>query len=78
MNLFSTHKIAEILDMNIQVVYYRISMLKIQPITVDSGIKLYSWDDLLKISCYLKESIMFYPLKTTETFCIYESKINKI
>lgn len=57
-------------------VYNKISKLGITRSAKDRLINLYTEEQLHKIRCSFTENIKYYPLKTTETFYIYESRLN--
>lgn len=59
-----------------QSVYNKISKLGITRLAKDGLINLYTEEQLEKIRYSFTENIKYYPLKTTETFYIYESRLN--
>jgi hypothetical protein len=78
MNLKSTTQIANELGIEIHAVSKRFSYLNIKCIKRVGNTHMYS---KAQINSIMKKGesflIKYYPLKTTETFYIYESKINK-
>ena len=69
--LYTVKELAIKLDLSIKGVYQRIYTNKILPFTKKGTSNLYSFDKFKKPGF-----IKYYPLKTTETFYIYESKLN--
>lgn len=79
MGLHTTQKIADFLGVDIRKVYNTISETKMMRYSCINGINYFTDLQLnaLKDIIWKREiEIVYYPLKTTETFYIYESKIN--
>lgn len=77
--MYTVIEISEYLDKSVSQIYNTVHQLKIQPDKCIKRINHYNTENLFKIKEWLAripENIKYYPLKTTETFYIYESKIN--
>lgn len=72
---YKTKEIAEILGISLDSVHGRCSRQKINPVKVIKGIHYYT---LTQFNRKVETVVVYYPLKTTETFYIYESKLNTI
>ena len=71
MHLYLSYEMAKILKIELSTFYKRCCSEKIRPIKTEKNINFYI------IGQFEKETQKFYPLKTIETFYIYESKLNK-
>lgn len=81
-NLYSVNQIAAITGYSISTVYEKIKSLQIAPKITIQRINYYD-DEAFKLICVALETAQkeksftkYYPMKTTETFYIYESKMN--
>lgn len=81
-NIYSVNQIANITGFSISTIYDKIARLKLAPEITKQRVHYYdeeSFNILLKAlehSPKEKSFTKFYPMKTTETFHIYESKMN--
>lgn len=82
---YSVVKIAEQLGTTASAIYQNISKLQLKKEITLNRKGYYSLESLLYIKNYrdshskkIEIEIRYYPLKTTEQFYIYESKMNKI
>ncbi|HAT76244.1 MAG TPA: hypothetical protein DCS19_05220 [Flavobacterium sp.] len=78
---FTKKQMSDITGYSIAAINYKISLLDIKPNRVFKGISYYSDADFKKISVALevqKKAPIYYPIKTTEIFYIYESKMNNL
>jgi len=71
--LYSTEQIAEILKKPTSTIYSQIQRQGIKYVKRIKNTKYYA---LVQFQRKKEAVIMYYPLKTTETFYIYQSKIN--
>jgi len=71
--LYSTEEIAELLKKPTSTVYSQIARQGIKYVKRVKNTKYYA---LVQFQRSKEAVIMYYPLKTTETFHIYESKLN--
>ena len=70
MQIYSSHEMAKILNIELNTFYKKCSILKIKPIKTEKNINFYIMRQ------FEKQIIKFYPVKMIETFYIYESKLN--
>lgn len=82
-NLYSVNQIAAITGFSLSTVYEKIKSLQIAPEITMQRINFYD-DEAFKLICVALETTpkeksftKYYPMKTTETFYIYESKLNQ-
>jgi predicted DNA-binding protein YlxM (UPF0122 family) len=77
--LYNQNEIAFMLNINKETVYNQIKKLGIKPVRIKHRFKMYAPEDIDKIknNVWKREVIKYYPMKTTEIFHIYESKMNK-
>lgn len=73
--LYSTEQIAEILKKPTSTIYSQIQRQCIKSVKRIKTTKYYA---LVQFQRKKEAVVMYYPLKTTETFYIYESKINNM
>lgn len=73
--LYSTEQIAKILKKPTSTIYSQIQRQCIKSVKRVINTKYYA---LVQFQRRKEAVIMYYPLKTTETFYIYESKLNTI
>lgn len=81
--MYTVIEISEHTNKTVKQVYSAVSSLKIEPDKMVKGRNYYSETNLYRINEYLdrfnsRNFIKYYPLKTTETFYIYGSKLNYI
>lgn len=79
-DLFSLIEISEILGISLKSTKNKISILGIKKHRTINRNSFYTLEQVLEIknkTTRVKETIKYYPLKTIETFYIYESKMNK-
>lgn len=70
---YNLKDIAKAMDLNFECILSRRRRRKIKPIEIIKGKNFYSISQFLKNT---ETVVIYYPLKTTETFYIYESKLN--
>ena len=70
--MLSTKEIAFELGISISSFYRLVDKKRIRPYQIIKGVNFYHKRQ------FVKEIIKYYPIKTIETFYIYESKINKL
>jgi predicted site-specific integrase-resolvase len=77
--LYNQNEIAFMLNINKETVYNHIKKLGIKPVRTKHRFKMYDPEDIDKIknNVWKREVVKYYPMKTTEIFHIYESKMNK-
>lgn len=78
--MYTIIEISELLDVTVNVVYNAIHKLGIIRFMCKNRINYYNKNQVDSISDLVKLSskiVKYYPLKTTETFYVYESKINR-
>lgn len=71
--LYTTKEVSQILGISIRTVYERIQRKLIKPIKLIGTKNYYSKSQFEK---NVETVVVYYPLKTTETFYIYESAMN--
>jgi hypothetical protein len=71
--LYRCQEIADMYKQHIITILSKISRNKIEPVKVVGKQKYYSLDQFDKKK---EVVVVYYPIKTTETFHIYESKLN--
>lgn len=76
--LYNCSEIAYLLGISKKSVYNKISTLKIKCVKYENRKSLYSYDNVLQMKSNQRtaEIEKYYPIKTTESFYIYESKMN--
>lgn len=77
--MYSVNDISEMLNVTANVVYKAVNRLEIKSQFICNKKNYYSKTQLEAIKNNIivdVEKIKFYPLKTTETFYIYESRMN--
>lgn len=79
-NTYSYAEIAYLLNKPIKKVYNISFKLKLVPVKIVSGKHFYSTSQVMKIKDNYEKliEIKYYPLKTTEVYYIYQSKMNNI
>lgn len=81
-NIYTANQISAITGFSLWTIYDKIAKLKLAPENTKQRVQYYdekSFNILLKAlkhSPKEKSFTKFYPMKTTETFYIYESKMN--
>ena len=77
--MYKVKEIAKIAGVSPLTVYNKIAALKLKSVGIKNYSRVYSTSQAALILDNIKhyEIIRYYPLKTTETFYIYESKLNK-
>jgi excisionase family DNA binding protein len=77
--LYTVREIAVMLNVGHQTIYNCINNNSIKHVRFKNNARLFDEESVNKIvqSVQKTDTIKYYPLKTTETFYIYESKINK-
>jgi predicted DNA-binding protein YlxM (UPF0122 family) len=78
--LYTCSEISDLLGISIKSVYNKIATLRIKSVKYENGRSLYNYDHILQMKCNQRTPDIekFYPLKTTEIFYIYESKLNSL
>ena len=79
--MVTVKEIAFDLKVSVETVYKHIHLRKVMPSKIVSGVSFYNkWRELVikKSVSKIIEVVKYYPIKTTETFYIYESKMNKL
>lgn len=71
MDLYSTQDMADELGITLNAFYVMVSRRRIGYIEQRYGKNYYSKEQ------FINETFKYYPMKTIETFYIYESKMNK-
>jgi len=71
MELYSTQEMADELGITLNAFYTMVSRKKIGYIEAIDGKNYYSTEQ------FISDVFKYYPMKTTETFYIYQSKINE-
>lgn len=72
--LFTVKELADYFDVALNTIYKKIIRYNIVPFNNSSKNKYYQIDPFIEI--YTDILIKYYPIKTTETFYIYQSKMN--
>jgi len=81
-NIYTASQIAAITGFSISTIYEKIAKLKLAPEITKQRVNYYNERGLKMIIVALKTAqkeksfTKYYPMKTIETFYIYESKIN--
>jgi hypothetical protein len=82
--LYTASQIAAITGFALTTIYEKIKVLKISPEITRLRLNYYNDVDFTLICVALstaqkeKQITMYYPMKTTETFHIYQSKLNSL
>ena len=85
--LYTCTDIANMIDIPVNSVYYKVATLGILATKYDKSTGLYNLDDVFKIKSNIKicndaleksTDIKYYPIKSHDVFYIYESKINEL
>jgi len=83
-NLYTVKQISAITGFSIATIYDKITRLNLSPEITNKGLSYFdekSFNFIIKaleIAPKEKSFTKFYPIKTTETFYIYESKMNAV
>ena len=72
----STMQVREALNVNNDTLTKRLKLLRMNPKKVIKGVNYYSPRQIQALKKNKENDFKFYPLKSIETFHIYESKIN--
>lgn len=72
--LFTVKELADYFDVTLNTIYKKIIRYNIVPFINSSKNKYYHIDPFIEI--YTDILIKYYPIKTTETFYIYQSSMN--
>jgi len=78
--LFTQDEIANIMNRSKDTVHRHIRMLDLKPFKKKNRFLMYEEKviDILEKSINKREVVRYYPMRTTETFYIYESKLNSL
>ncbi len=83
-NIYTVKQISAITGFSLSTIYEKIIKLKLHPETTKYRVNYYNEKQFSMILMALETSpkeksfTKFYPIKTTETFHIYESKMNTL
>ena len=78
--LFTVEKMASITGYNVFMIIENLKNLQLSPEITKFGVNHYSEKSFRVVFDYIEENtfVKYYPMKTTETFFIYESKLNSL
>lgn len=76
---YSVIEMAELLNVTVNVVYKAVHELQMVRSSSDKKKYLYSMEQYMQLKEHVRvrpEGLKYYPIKTTETFYIYQSSMN--
>ena len=74
MKLYQVSEIAELTKLSFSAVYERIRKLNIKHVKIKDKNRVYNYDQVMQIKG--NNIIKYYPIKTHDTYYIYQSKMN--